>query len=952
MAVKSRQFYKFGPKLSFGVKLLYYTGLNYKPVERQFEKVTAFLEQGDFRSADVKKMPQSGYYRARLDKENRLLFRIGEYQGEKYLFILEVILNHAYDKSRFLAGARIDEDKLRPVLSEREIPGGEVLEMPYINSRQKHFHLLDKILSFDEEQEAVFHTTPPVIIIGSAGSGKTALTLEKIKQLSGQVLYVTLSPYLVENASNLYYSFGYDNSRQEIDFLSFSEYLGAIGLPKGRELNFREFSRWIWRYQQSYKIRDAYKVFEEFKGVLTGSVVDKPCLSREEYLELGVRQSVFSREERENLYGLFLKYLDFLGEGNFYDSNIASFERLGQVRAIYDFVVVDEVQDITNVQLSLILRSLKQQHHFILCGDSNQIVHPNFFSWANIKALFYGQNLKGRLTRILYANYRNTPEVTHIANQLLRVKNARFGSIDKESTFLVRATSANHGEVQFFRDSPVVKKELDTRTGKSARFAVLVMRSEDKAEARKFFSTPLIFSVQEAKGLEYENIILYNFISGNEAEFRELCRGVAKADLEGELQYARAKNKDDKSLDEYKFYVNSLYVAITRAVKNLYIIEQARRHELFQLLGLTDFQEQVKVRDQSSSLEEWQKEARRLELQGKKEQADDIRKQILQTQEAPWEVITAAGFEKLKAEALDPESYNKKAKDALYEYALVYYETSIFPRLAELKYRKAEDWEREGFSRMERRFPAFFKDDVKQVESQVRKYGPDFRNPFNFTPLMMATLGGSIGIINFLLNLGADPMLKDNFGRQAFQIALLKSYQDKQYATKLIGQVYHRLRPEGLRVKTGNRLAKLSSHQMEFFMLNFMIALLREITTFKIMTDLPGFETADFLAAVTHYPGQVMPEYRKQRPYISSILAKNEVFRQDPYNRQLFLRIRRGYYIINPLLEIEYEGEWRNIYDLTHTSELEQSTDLQMRNFGQYLRKARTQLAEMMPKEN
>lgn len=74
--------------------------------------------------------------------------------------------------------------------------------------------------------------------------------------------------------------------------------------------------------------------------------------------------------------------------------------------------------------------------------------------------------------------------------------------------------------------------------------------------------------------------------------------------------------------------------------------------------------------------------------------------------------------------------------------------------------------------------------------------------------------------------------------RQAFQIALLKSYQDEQYAKKLIGLVYHRLRPESLRVKTGNRLVKLSSHQMEFFMLNFMIALLREITTFKIQEDL------------------------------------------------------------------------------------------------------------------
>ncbi len=924
------------------MRVLYYNDLHYKPVERQFGKVVDALRRGDFKSADVKKMPQTGYYRARLDKENRLLFSIGEYRGEKYLFLLEVILNHAYDKSRFLAGARVDESKLEPAPSVDAVEEEEVVDMPYVNEKQQYFHVLDKILSFDEEQEAVFHAPPPVIIIGSAGSGKTALTLEKIKQLPGKVLYVTLSSFLVENAHGLYYSFGYDNDRQEIDFHSFAEYLGGIDLPQGKELTFRDFARWIWRYQQAYKIKDAYKVFEEFKGVLTGSVVDRPYLSREEYLELGVRQSVFDRREREQLYELFGKYLEFLREGRFYDSNLAAFERLDQVQPAYDFIVVDEVQDITNVQLSLILRSLRQPQNFILCGDSNQIVHPNFFSWANVKTLFYKQNLPGRLTRILYANYRNTPEVTHIANQLLRVKNARFGSIDKESTYLVRATSANRGAVEFYQDKPKVKKELDRRTGKSARFAVLVMRDEDKAGARKFFSTPLIFSVQEAKGLEYENIILYNFITDNEAEFRELCRGVDPADLEGELQYARAKQKGDKTLDEYKFYINSLYVAITRAVKNLYVIEGVRKHELLQLLDLVDFQQQVRVEDQSSSREEWQREARRLEMQGKQEQAEDIRKQILQTEEVPWEVITADRFEELRAEALDPERYNKKAKDTLFEYALIYYEADVFPRLIELKYRKAENWERDGFGRIERKFQPFFGDKVKEVEAQVRKYGPDFRNPFNFTPLMMAALGGSPQIMAYLLELGADPRLMDNLGRQAFQIALAKSYQDEAYAQDVLAKVYDHLQPESLRVKFYNRLIKLGNHQMEFFMLNFMIGLLREITTQKIRRDLPGFQAGDVLAAVERYPEQIMPAYRKRRQYISAILAKNELTRRDPYNRQLFLRIRRGYYLLNPLLEIEYEGEWRNIYDLTRVSQLENSDDPLQRRFGEHLRNLRT----------
>jgi hypothetical protein len=66
----------------------------------------------------------------------------------------------------------------------------------YVNQKLRHFHLLDRILSFDDAQNEVFGLRPPLILVGSAGSGKTVLTLEKLKQLSGDVLYVTLSPYL------------------------------------------------------------------------------------------------------------------------------------------------------------------------------------------------------------------------------------------------------------------------------------------------------------------------------------------------------------------------------------------------------------------------------------------------------------------------------------------------------------------------------------------------------------------------------------------------------------------------------------------------------------------------------------------------------------------------------------------------------------------------------------
>lgn len=935
--------------------VLVYNNLETDKLKDKVKKVVAFLQTGDFRAADVKKMTNTGYYRAKLDDTNRLLFSIGTFGGKKYIFVLEVILNHAYEKSRFLNGAVVDEHKLISVTNEQQIGLAETTAIGYINPHKKFFHLLDKILSFDDIQEEILHLPVPSIIIGSAGSGKTALTLEKAKMLTGRVLYITLSSFLVENASLLYYSFDYENPKQEIEFLSFFEYLSTIEIPKGKEVEFRHFEQWISRYRQSHKIKDAYKIFEEIKGVITGSVVDKPCLSLADYLSLGVKQSIFSIVEREQVYDLFTKYLEWLTIEPYFDSNLISYHLLDRIEPQYDYVVVDEVQDMTNVQLMLILKSLHNPANFVLCGDSNQIVHPNFFSWAQIKTLFYKQDIQANIIRILATNYRNTPEVTKIANQLLLIKNVRFGSIDKESTYLVKPNSTHLGEVEFLENTTQIKIDLNQKTKQSAKFAVLVLRNEDKPTAKAFFQTPLLFSIQEAKGLEYENIILFNVVSGYDKEFRALTDGVTKADLqEDSLKFSRAKDKADKSLDEYKFYVNSLYVGITRAVKNLYVIESNKKHELLFLLGLTNFKQQSSVKNQSSSKEEWQKEARRLEMQGKQEQADAIRSQILHVQPVPWEVITRKRLPELLEQALNPDSFNKKAKDRLFEYAVYYGDRSYFNQLVALKYRPAERWTQEGKSILRRMMSEYEQDNVKALQPKLQKYGIDFRNEVNLTPLMLALSHGADQVADHLIEKGAKINLTDNFGRNILQLIILRSYLDANYKQKTMNHFYGLLKGESLKVKINNRLIKLDSHQAEFLMLNFMISVMQThlITRTSQPTKMwgrndtsPTFQNADFERFFDGLASSIVPDYRRKRTYMSSILAKNEVDRDDKYNKKLFVRLQIGMYLPNPLMELLIDDEWINIYDLINMNGIEKHASYQT-SFIEKIQNCRKQLTE------
>src|SRR5919201_2269879 len=405
------------------MQVMLYNHLNPKTIPH-FHKMRGLLEAGDFRSADVKKVGHN-LYRARLDSSNRLLFALYHYQNHTYILVLECIGHHAYDKSRFLRrGVTIDESKIPPLESPQQVDPEPLVDL---NPTLPTFHVLNKVISFDDAQQAVYTLPPPCIVIGSAGSGKTALVLEKMKDAPGEVLYVTRSPYLVHNARNLYYALEYENDDQDVSFLSFAEYLASLRVPQGREMGFRDFAQWFARHRVASRLKDPHPLFEEFQGVLTGSSTASPYLSRTAYLGLGIRQSIFAEEERSHVYDLFLRYLAFMQDNDYYDANILSYHYLPLVEPRYDFVVVDEVQDLTMIQLQLLLTALREPHHFLLCGDANQIVHPNFFSWSTLKSFFYRQDglaAPAELMRILHNNYRNASAVTEVAYRLLTLKHA------------------------------------------------------------------------------------------------------------------------------------------------------------------------------------------------------------------------------------------------------------------------------------------------------------------------------------------------------------------------------------------------------------------------------------------------------------------------------------------------------------------------------------------------
>ncbi len=939
------------------MRLLQYKDLDLKRVKPAFAKVRAAIEAGDFKSPDVKKLHVGGYYRAKLDHSNRLLLQFGRHGGETVCLALEVIANHAYEKSRFLRGAPVDEAKIeQEPTTEPALSAAEAVPLRWLHPTRAEFELLDKPIVFDDAQEAVRRLPAPVVLVGSAGSGKTAVTLAKLREASGRVLYVTQSAYLAQSARALYDAHGYQNADQEAEFLSYLEFLETLHVPPGREVGFNAFRGWFDRHRATAKALgdlDAHALFEEFRGVI-GAQPAGP-LSLADYLALGQRQSLLAPAAREAAHALFGRYRQWLAETGQFDLNLVAHDWKPLAQPSYDFIVIDEVQDLTGVQLALVLACLKTPGQFLLCGDSNQIVHPNFFSWAAVKALFW-QGLAGAAAQqqplhVLQANFRNTQAVTELANTLLKIKQARFGSIDRESNFLVQSTSGEPGEVTLIPAKEPALRQIDASTRASVRHAVIVLRDDDKAAARALFRTPLIFSVHEAKGLEYPHVVLLGIVSGQRAAYAEVCAGVTPQDLQRDaLDYRRARDKSDKSLELYKFYVNALYVAMTRAVQSLTLVESDTGHPIFDLLGLKAGEVRSGATP-ASTKEEWAQEARRLELQGKQEQATAIRNTFLQGKPVPWTPWSRAFIEALAPKALDPASPSSKQRQTLLDYALWHGQQRWVERLATTSFLPAKAlvyqssfysagttlpqhlnlprWSsqepqarRSVAALRQRHLQAYAAKNFKDILRLCDLHGADHLTPVGATPLMLAARAANLPLVQALLAKGADPDLRDEFGHTAWQQAVSRAMEEPDFAKTGLPALFDALAPVMLDVQTGGRLVRIERHQGEYWVLTLMLAGLKTQWSACVPRSQEVWKYADgFFAEQLHAVLECLPPHlwsdkRRKRSYASQVLARSEVDSSYRPARQLFARARHGHYLLNPAMLLRQGEAWVPVYDL------------------------------------
>lgn len=475
------------------------------------------------------------------------------------------------------------------------------------NSDQVNFPLLNK-----NQTDIVETEDNNVLVQGVAGSGKTNICIDKIiftacKGYSGKTLYTTFSRGLltdtiqkvnvfknnvrefldcyrankvvftdsnkrkaVENKLGLFINVSVENLTAELErILSYIEekvdfYLISDLYPN-RNFTFASESFFVKEFGKLLSTRLSGKfakvahlstevVYKEIYGMIFGSAKenDYSPLTLNEYIEK--RKDSFSPSVCETIYSLSVDYNKFCLQNNALDNNSISRYLLENAKTEYSLTIIDEVQDFTEINLCLLK---KLSRRMFAVGDALQMINPSFFSFAYLKRLLYEENAIAVST--LKHNYRNTEKITEAVNKLSELNIGKFGS----HNFVIKGQSVEQGSktvtVYFSSNnfaSLVQKEKLDN-------FTIVVSSIAQKEALRKTLKKQEILTVSEIKGLERDTVLLYNVLSDNADKWATL-----------ERTQINRKKADENSV--YRYYFNLLYVGVSRAKHNLFVVENKK----------------------------------------------------------------------------------------------------------------------------------------------------------------------------------------------------------------------------------------------------------------------------------------------------------------------------------------------------------------------------------------
>jgi mRNA-degrading endonuclease RelE of RelBE toxin-antitoxin system len=272
------------------------------------------------------------------------------------------------------------------------------------------------------------HAQGPWLVKGGPGSGKTTIALYCIKELIQQpelggsppeILYATFTRSLVQAADQLWASLpGVDRSlKPRLEIHNVDSLATRFLSDDQKQLEPAEDSVALRAVESAMNSAlttlGAEYVLEEINWVICGQGLETCKQYQEDAKRAGRRRRLDDRQ-REQLWSIWEQTRRTLRQ----EHQCLFSERLmwacKQAPPSYDYVFIDEAQDLKQVAIRLLIRLSKSPRRVLVTADNNQTIYGNKLSW---KAVAEDLNFKGK-GRLLRRNYRQTREIWDGASQI------------------------------------------------------------------------------------------------------------------------------------------------------------------------------------------------------------------------------------------------------------------------------------------------------------------------------------------------------------------------------------------------------------------------------------------------------------------------------------------------------------------------------------------------------
>ncbi|MDG4658200.1 UvrD-helicase domain-containing protein [Ectobacillus antri] len=492
-------------------------------------------------------------------------------------------------------------------------------------------NLLPGINLSPEQIAVVMQEEDQMLINGSAGSGKSLTLLYKLLKVMEQeneprrILYCSFNTTLIEDAKkrrdqseryqelkgkhtlhmNTFHNIAADILK-EIGFQN-AEYMRvSLANLKSKEEQITRRTMALVRSFMSSPAHEALPTEQKLYKTHADSFLKDEILwmkangiiTEEAYLECersgrGSNPRL-TKEQRKTIFALYQEYQAFLKRDfhNHLDLEDYALLLLAHIEDIpeslkYDYIFVDEVQDLQAMQLKALVKLAKKS--LIVSGDPKQRIYKR--SPFSYRAL--GLFIEGRKTRNLNVNYRSTKQIMKLASsiQFMDEENDRrddvqyvregekpiiayCGTTVKQNKYIIgqiellRKTEPNASIAVIHRhdsDSDAVRR-CPVYSELQRHFHVITANDYGRHFDLNSVRKPIFYTdAYSIKGLEFDYVFVIHFDRQhypNEKRLQELERlagGRTGSNYEADEEQIR---NDEKKL---------LYVSITRAKKRVWL---------------------------------------------------------------------------------------------------------------------------------------------------------------------------------------------------------------------------------------------------------------------------------------------------------------------------------------------------------------------------------------------